>query len=109
VQERDPHSPLHAFRRFLRWRKNHPALISGEIEFIAPSDTLLAFWRRRDGDRILAVFNFSDSGATLSSSEFDGLEPVDGHGLPGGQLRGSCLSLPAQGVFFGKPAGARAG
>ena len=38
-QERDPCSVLHMFRRFLAWRKQHPALVDGDIAFVQSSDT----------------------------------------------------------------------
>lgn len=104
LQHRDQSSPLQAFRRFLRWRKGHPALIAGDIEFIAASDTVLAFRRRLHGAYLVAAFNLSAREARLSLSELAGLRPIDGHGLPAGRLEGSQLLLPAHGVFFGSPA-----
>jgi alpha-glucosidase len=104
IQELDERSPLHAFRRFLRWRKGHPALIAGDIDFIVASDTLLAFRRRLNDECLIAAFNFSATEATHSLPEFAGLRPLDGHGLPAGRLEGSRLVLPPHGVFFAVPA-----
>ncbi len=101
-QETDPGSPLHAFRRFLRWRKEQPALVTGDIAFVAASATVLAFWRRLDAQSLIAVFNFSDSPTSLSLTGLEGLRSLEGHGLAAGSLQGSQLTLPAHGVFFGE-------
>lgn len=100
-QDGDPDSLLNSFRRLLRWRKQYQALIRGEIEFIDTPDDILAFWRRLDGEQLIAIFNFQNADRVLSIHELVGVKSVEGHGLPTGKTAGSLLSLPAHGVFFG--------
>lgn len=105
TQEADPRSALHALRQLLRWRKRHPALIRGDIEFIdAPSD-VLAFWRTLGAERLIAVFNFSNRGLAMSLAELQGVTVLEGHGLPSGRPIGPRLSLPPHGAFFGTTGG----
>jgi alpha-glucosidase len=99
-QEADPASALQAFRRFVEWRKDQPALRWGEIEFILSNDAVLALRRRFEEVCLLAAFNLDDTDAIVSLPEFAGALPLTGHGLPEGRLDGMRLSLPAHAVFF---------
>ncbi len=99
-QEKDPQSALQAFRRFLAWRKGHPALQWGEIEFAAATDAILAFQRRLNGVSLIAAFNLSAAAATVELPEIAGAAPLVGHGLPAGTASGMRLSIPAHGVYF---------
>ena len=56
-QEADPGSVLAFTRRFLAWRKRHPALIRGSIRFLDVAEPLLAFERAAGAERLLCVFN----------------------------------------------------
>ena len=61
VQDNDPESILTFTRKFINWRKNKPALITGEIEFIKTNDEqLLAFRRSTDSVSILCAFNLGN-------------------------------------------------
>jgi alpha-glucosidase len=100
AQDRNPDSPLNGFRRFMRWRKLHPALLWGEIEFLAATTSVLAFTRRLDGERILAAFNLSAAPALAHLREVSGGKTLTGHGLPEGQLAQGRLTLPPHGVLF---------
>jgi alpha-glucosidase len=100
-QERDAGSSLHAFRRFLRWRREREVLRRGEIEFMVATDDVLAFRRSLREERLIAVFNLRNAQAEFSSPELLGARPVSGHGLPEGSLSGARLTLPPHGVFFG--------
>lgn len=67
AQEKDPASPLHFTRTFLRWRKNHAALVSGTITFHdTHRDDVLAFTRTHDGQAILCVFNMGEEPVDLT-------------------------------------------
>jgi alpha-glucosidase len=57
TQEGDPDSVLAHYRRMLAFRKAHPALVDGEIEFLDGDPDVLAFVRRKGGDVLLLVFN----------------------------------------------------
>ncbi|MEQ1901065.1 MAG: alpha-glucosidase family protein [Devosia sp.] len=59
AQEADTDSVLHFYRKALAFRREHEALIDGEIEFIKTSEPVLAF-RRTNGEKcLLCVFNLS--------------------------------------------------
>jgi alpha-glucosidase len=97
-QERDPCSVLHLFRRFLSWRKKHPALVQGDIAFVQSSEPILAFERSWNDERILCVFNFSNRDALQPvSNEW---RSIDGHGFAAGLEQENVL-LPPFGAWFG--------
>jgi alpha-glucosidase len=97
-QERDPASLLHSWRRFLRWRKSHPALVEGNLEILASPASVLAFERSRANERILAAFNFAPEPAHMPLPQ--GCRALAGHGFEA-RLSGQDLVLPGHGVFFG--------
>jgi maltose alpha-D-glucosyltransferase/alpha-amylase len=60
AMKNNPHSIWHAVRRMIRLRKEHPALVEGEFEWLeAGSDRILAFYRNSTQERILAIHNLS--------------------------------------------------
>jgi len=100
AQERDPTSALHGFRRLLAWRREHPLLITGDIEFVLATESVLAF-RRFDADgALLAAFNLSATPASVSLPNLRVTAPIGGHGLPQGTFDNGTLHLPAHGVAF---------
>src|SRR5688572_7637745 len=100
AQERDASSALQGFRRLLRWRRAHPLLISGDIEFLATTDSMLVFRRFEGRDSMLVAFNLSGEPASLALPELAVTRTVSGHGLPEGRHESATLSLPAHGVAF---------
>lgn len=58
-QERDGDSVLSHYRTMLAFRREHPALVTGGIEFLDARDDVLAFLRTRGKERLLCLFNFS--------------------------------------------------
>ncbi|MCI0431848.1 MAG: alpha-glucosidase family protein [Rhodospirillales bacterium] len=98
-QEADAASPLHALRRFLRWREQHPALVSGSIHLLAAPDTVLAFERRLEEERILAAFNFSPKAIRMTLPD-PACRPLPGHGFEA-LIEGGGLVLPGHCAFFG--------
>jgi alpha-glucosidase len=100
VQERNPSSTLQAFRRFMRWRRQHPSLRWGDIEFVVATDAVLAFTRRYDGERLLAAFNLSAQEATADLPRVRSGAALSGHGLPEGKLEGARLTIPPHGVVY---------
>ena len=105
VQERDGASTLQGFRRLMRWRKQHPALLWGDIEFLLATDAVLAFTRHHKGERMLAAFNLSAQTATAELPRPPGGLPAGGHGLPEGKLEGERLTMPPHSVLFYRLAG----
>ncbi|MBY5978972.1 alpha-glucosidase family protein [Ferrimonas balearica] len=102
-QEADPNSVLHSFRRFLKWRQQHPALNVGSIDFLDAPEPVLLFVREHNGERMLCGFNL---GAEPISLDFEPLGPaqtvLSDHGLRGAQCEGNVLAFPAYGVFFAR-------
>ena len=102
AQDRDPRSTLNAFRRLLRWRKRHPALLTGEIEFLIADEEVLAFVRRLAGDGVIVAFNLSNHEVVLDLPMAATAEPISGHGLPEGAIDGGRLCIGAHGAYFGR-------
>jgi alpha-glucosidase len=100
AQERDPSSALHGFRRLLAWRRANPLLVTGDIEFLASTDSVLAFRRFDARDSLLAAFNLSPDAASVSLPGIAVTRAVTGHGLPEGSFDDSTLTLPGHGVAF---------
>jgi len=100
AQERDPTSALHGFRRLLDWRRQQDLLISGDIEFLAATESVLAFRRFEGRNALLAAFNLSASPASVSLPGLTVMQAVGGHGLPEGRFESATLTLPGHGVAF---------
>jgi alpha-glucosidase len=100
VQERDPESTLNATRAFLRWRKSVPALQWGDIDFFDTSEPVLAFVRRFEDQRVLAVFNLSAVPVQWPVPPGLQLRALDGHGLLQGGVEAEHVRLPARGLFY---------
>jgi len=98
LQEDDPDSPLHFTRTFLKWRKQFPALISGDISFYDMTDEVLLFARTDGAEKIIAGFNLGDAATTISIE--DNWDVLSGSGLPCGDVTDNKVTLPAFGAFF---------
>jgi alpha-glucosidase len=105
-QERDPASTLQAFRRWMRWRGQQPALLWGDIRFLLATDTVLAFTRQFGDERLLVAFNLAATAASAELPRALAAEGLSGHGLPEGKLEGARLTLPPHGVLFSRVSGA---
>jgi alpha-glucosidase len=57
AQEADAASVLAHYRATLAFRKAHPALVDGDMEFLATNEDVLAFTRSKGDERLLFVFN----------------------------------------------------
>jgi alpha-glucosidase len=97
-QESDPESLLNAWRRVLRWRRQHPALIKGALRPLDVPEPLIGFERTLGGERIVCVFNLSEERVRMP---LRGLAPLHGHGFPV-RLEAGDFVLPPHGVFFGE-------
>ncbi len=67
-QQGDPNSLLEHYRRFLVFRRGHPALVKGEIEFLAVEGDAIAFSRREGNEQIVCAFNLGSAPATIDLS-----------------------------------------
>jgi alpha-glucosidase len=100
AQEKDPSSALHGFRRLMNWRRNVPLLVSGDIEFLVATESVLAFKRFDAEGALLAAFNLSSEGTNVSLPGLRVGTEISGHGLPSGTFSGEMLRLPGHGVAF---------
>ena len=97
AQNADGNSVLAHARRFLQWRRTQPALRTGSITFLDAPEPVLAFVREQDAARVLVVFNLSAAPVEWRTTQ--AAHPLDGHGLPMGELRDGSLHLPAHGLY----------
>jgi alpha-glucosidase len=97
-QERSAAALLHSWRRFLRWRKSHPALVTGALDIVPSPASVLAFQRSLPSERILAAFNFTSRPVHMDLPQ--GCRALTGHGFEA-KLAVGDLVLPGYGVFFG--------
>jgi alpha-glucosidase len=98
-QRADPSSHLHAWRRFLAWRRTMPALRTGSIEIEPMPDPVLAYTRSEAGQRVLCVFNLAAEKVSLPLANADPLDAPEQSGM----LVYGTLHLPPFGVWFGTP------
>ena len=72
VMEADRHSLLHDWRRFLRHRADHSALVRGDMRNLRLPSPLIGFVREDARERILCLFNFSAETVKLQGARFLG-------------------------------------
>ncbi|OHV85892.1 alpha-amylase family glycosyl hydrolase [Ensifer sp. LCM 4579] len=100
MQEGDPESVLEHYRRFLQFRKRHPALAKGEIEFVETRGPLLGLVRTHGNERLFCLFNMS--GEAVAGHKPDGtLELLEGHGFVS-DIKDNKINLPAWSAFFAR-------
>jgi alpha-glucosidase len=100
AQRGDPASLLEHYRRFLAFRKAHPALVKGDIEFLHAWDDVLVFARGAGNERIVCAFNLG-SGPVEVAVDSGAPEPLPGHGFAGA-CGGGRLRLGPYGAWFGR-------
>ncbi len=99
-QEADPDSMLAFVRRWLAFRREHPALKTGDIRFLDLPGELLGFERRDGTETLRFVFNLGDEAVDAP------LEPGWVEAFPlGGRCKNGLLNLPvgAAAVFAQRP------
>jgi alpha-glucosidase len=101
-QEGDPGSVLARYRDMLAFRRQHPALVHGDIRLLDDDDEaggVLAFLRSAGDERLLCLFNFADEDAEWSVPEdLHGLRPIGASA--GAVLREGRLALKGLSSFF---------
>jgi len=100
AQEHDAASSLHGFRRLLDWRRQHELLLTGDIEFLAATESVLVFKRFSADAALLAAFNLSAQAASVNLPGINVGRAISGHGLPEGSFASATVSLPGHGVAF---------
>jgi alpha-glucosidase len=59
TQNGDPESTLQFYRRALAFRREHPALVDGDIEFFKTNEPVLAFRRSDENQSLVCIYNLS--------------------------------------------------
>jgi len=105
TQTGDATSLLEHYRRFLAFRKTHPSLAKGEMEFIDTEGDVVAFTRREGNEQIVCAFNLGSKPAELSLGDDTGLSKVSGHGFDAGaKADKGTIKLGAYSAWFGRKA-----
>jgi alpha-glucosidase len=99
-QSEDRHSVLNNARAFLRWRKRHPALRSGDISFVDALDPVLAFTRTSGDSRVFAAFNLGERPVEFRVTRPQRLRQIESAGVQEGRLYTDQVALPPHGVLF---------
>lgn len=101
VQDQHDTSVLQAYREFLGWRRQQPALLTGDIRFHAsPADTLL-FSRADAENEFLVALNFTGEPVTFELPS--AAAPInDAPRCLGGEWQGTSVTLPAYGAGISK-------
>ena len=102
VQQCNTDSVLNAYRTFMHWRKDQPALRYGDIEFIDAPDDVLAFVRKADDQHMLVCLNLSAAATAMPVDQRWQLDLLDGHGFARVTVNNGQLLLPAYGAYFGE-------
>ena len=102
-QQADPDSLLEHYRRFIAFRRAHPALAGGGIEFQFAEGDVILLTRDLGNERIVCAFNL---GAEPGSVDLDAelrLQPLTGHGFSEAPA-GRTISLGSYGAWFARAA-----
>ncbi|WP_019172062.1 alpha-glucosidase [Pseudaminobacter salicylatoxidans] len=103
AQTGDAGSLLEHYRRFLAFRRAHPALAKGDIAFLDTQEDTVAFTRRLGNEEIVCAFNL---GAHPTAIDLGGPavpQPLAGYGFSGDAGTGA-IRLGAYGAWFGRRA-----
>jgi len=101
-QEGDAASLLHTWRRLLRQRQAHPALVRGAQQALDLPAPLAGLVRDYAGQRILAVFNLSGAPVRFNGPLLDGAVPLPDATGQGAWIGGGVAVLPAYGVLLAR-------
>jgi alpha-glucosidase len=100
-QEPVPDSLLSFYRNLLRWRKEQPALLHGDMELLPAHDQVFAFVRTMHMHRVLCVFNFSGEPVTWTvPTDTKVARVLEESGLRGAALQEDRMDLAPWGGMF---------
>jgi alpha-glucosidase len=97
---------LNSYRHFTQWRKQHSALLYGDIAFVDSPEPILSFIREDSVEKLLVCFNFSNQAQKLSLDSFmgkvltDKLLVLTDHNLTTAKVIDGKITLPAFGCFY---------
>ena len=96
-------SLLNFYRKLLQWRKTQPTILQGELQLLPVTPQVFAFVRASAGDRVLCVFNFSDSAAEYAlPPDWQVAQVLDASGLDGATVAPGRVSLTPWGGLFAR-------
>jgi alpha-glucosidase len=101
LQLGNPQSLLEHYRRFIAFRRAHPALVTGDIHFLAADDDVLVFTRELGNEQLVCAFNLGARNAAIDLGAEFALLPVDSHGFEGAS-EGGKIRLGSYGAWFGR-------
>ena len=99
LQQKDPQSVLNSFKKFLAWRKEQPALLTGQIEFLSLNEPVLGFYRISENQKMLILFNLSNQNQEMTLKLDEKYEVITEHGLTSGSISDANVSLPPYGCL----------
>jgi alpha-glucosidase len=100
VQEADPSSLLHQYRRLIHWRRLQPALQDGDLHLLElDAEPLVGFIRACDQQRLLCLFNLSADTVYQDMTRFPQCEPTAVNVFSDRSFHHT-LELPPYGVYF---------
>ncbi|MGI2032544.1 alpha-glucosidase family protein [Rhizobium panacihumi] len=100
AQYGDPDSVLEQYRRFIAFRKQHPALSKGEIRFVTAEGPTLVYERIFGNETLLCVFNMGPDGQSIPLPQGD-WQKLEGHGFYS-TVDNRNVELPAWGAYFAR-------
>jgi alpha-glucosidase len=101
VQEQDDASLLNFYRRVLHWRRTQPALVQGDLSLLDLHPQVFGFVRSLGAERVLCLFNLSDSAATLAiPAPWVPDRVLSECGLSGAELQGAGVEFAPWGGIF---------
>ncbi|REL27975.1 alpha-glucosidase [Thalassotalea euphylliae] len=100
AQQGVENSMLTHYQQFMAWRKQQPELLYGDIEFIQADAQLLAFIREYEGQKVLAIFNFSNETVSFSHQSLQPLASMTGHGFAQANVDNEQVTLAGFGAAF---------
>ena len=100
LQKDEPSSLMNHYQRLLAFRKGHPALIKGDMHFVASEGDVLAFVRQVDQDRVFCAFNLVPEPRMIPFDAIN-VSPLPGHDFEA-DVEDGMLKLPAFGAYFGE-------
>ncbi|MCJ8238485.1 beta-galactosidase BglA [Peteryoungia algae] len=99
AQEKDAGSVLAHYRATLAFRKQHEALLDGDMHFVATNEDVLAFVRTHGPERLLFVFNLRRGPQILTVPNGDTVQEIlSMPGLKGTVVDGEIRLGPLDGI-----------
>lgn len=93
-------SMLNHYRRLLAFRRAHPVLAKGSLEFVDTGKSVLSMIRRNGDEAMFCAFNLSNEMQVIECPQGE-LEPLEGHGFSG-LLRSGTIEMSPYDAFFAR-------